>query len=117
MERFPVHADQLEARMVGPRLAQIGRTASEMTNAALAAALDRIEASTALRIHRLDVFALHHAIVENPEAFGFANLTEPASGRADPDRYLFWDRIHLTTTAHRRLAEAALRGIEDAARR
>jgi phospholipase/lecithinase/hemolysin len=102
----------LESRMVGPEIAQLGRMASELTNRALDAALDRVAATTRLRIHRLDVFALHHAVVADPASFGFENLSEPALGRPDPDRYLFWDRIHPTTAAHKRLAEAALRALD-----
>jgi len=58
---------------------------------------------------------LFNAILANPGAFGFTNITEPCitgdlqnggSVCVDPDSYLFWDSIHPTTAAHQLLGQS-----------
>lgn len=48
-------------------------------------------------------------VVANPGAYGFSEVSaacfDGASVCAEPDSYLFWDRLHPTTAAHRLLAE------------
>ena len=79
-----------------------------------------------INIIRLNTHALLRAIINDPAAFGLANvadacLTTAAGAPADPltrnpvacsapgpDQFLFWDNQHPTTVAHQFLAEAAL---------
>jgi len=93
---------------------RLATAATRAFNDALAAALDRIVAGRrqALRLYRLDVFALHRAIAADPGRFGFDNVREPC--RPDcrsPERWLLWDETHPTTAAHALLADAALRAL------
>ena len=55
----------------------------------------------------VDVYSFMHAVVNNPNAFGFTNVTDSAQGvlGANPDEYLFWDAVHPTARTHRLLAE------------
>ena len=103
-----------EAASQGAERARLATALSRGFNEALDAALDRIAARhPALRLYRLDVFALHHAVVADPADFGFENVREPcAPSCPDPDGWLLWDRTHPTTAAHARLAEAAWRALE-----
>jgi phospholipase/lecithinase/hemolysin len=84
--------------------------AGELThryNAALDRVLDALPDGP--RLYRLDVRELAERALADPEAFGFRNVTAPCNGLPDCEGYLFWDYVHPTTTAHGRLAEAALR--------
>jgi outer membrane lipase/esterase len=102
-----------EAAAQGAERARLATALSRGFNDALAAALDGIaQRHPALRLHRLDVFALHHEVMADPAAFGFANVREPcAPGCPDPDHWLLWDRTHPTTAAHKLLADAAWRAL------
>lgn len=55
-----------------------------------------------------DVTGFGKAVLENPAAFGFENVTDACistDDSADQDTFLFWDQVHLTTKAHAILAE------------
>jgi hypothetical protein len=79
-----------------------------------------------LNIIRLDTFTLMHDVAKNPELFGLKNVDSACytgqdlgvrgSGRvcANPEKFLFWDAIHLTAAAHEILAEQALAAINAA---
>jgi phospholipase/lecithinase/hemolysin len=103
-----------EASGQGPERSRLATGLSQAFNLALKTALDGVaERHRNLRLYRIDVFALHHAIVDDPAAFGFKNVRDPcAPGCPDPERWLLWDRTHPTTAAHLRLAEAALRVLD-----
>lgn len=102
-----------EAASRGADAARLATEATRAFNDGLAAALDRIGARRqALRLYRLDVFALHRAVAADPEKFGFENVHEPCPpGCPTPDRWLLWDPTHPTTAAHALLADAALRAL------
>jgi thermolabile hemolysin len=70
-----------------------------------------------LQVVLLDVEQLYQEVLLNPDPFGFTNATDAcfssSQGICDnPDRFLFWDSIHPTTTAHRRLADTAFTALE-----
>jgi len=54
-----------------------------------------------------DVFSLHHAILDDPSAYGFTNVRDACAytAPASCDTYLFYDFLHPTTAAHRLLAD------------
>lgn len=67
-------------------------------------------------VRLFDVNALFNQILATPGTFGIANATDRCTqplvvGKAicsTPNRYLFWDGIHPTTTTHSAVASAAL---------
>jgi phospholipase/lecithinase/hemolysin len=61
-----------------------------------------------IRLYRLDVAAMAERARRDPASFGFTDISTPCRGSARCAEYVFWDDIHPTTTAHARLAEAAL---------
>lgn len=102
-----------EARQLGPETARNATRLSLIYNEALERVLSAVEARHAhLRLHRLDVFALHKRAESDPRSFGFIDADRSclAVGPAceDPDRFVFWDSMHPTAAAHAKLAEAAL---------
>lgn len=104
-----------EVRWQGADVVQAATRLAVAFNRGLAEALDAAAAERALRLHRLDVWALLERVVADPAAAGFVNITEPCLMNSlcrDPDRFLFWDSVHPTAAAHARLAEAALRVME-----
>ncbi len=90
--------------------------AAQVFNAAIAAALPTLAASTGAGIAIVDTFAVMQNILANPAALGFTNATlacwTPASlcatGRAGQNAYLFWDDIHPTAHGHSVIAAQAL---------
>lgn len=101
-------------RAGGPVLAAEGRRLTQAFNAALAPALDRVERRhSALRLTRLDVFALAERVFADPGASGFRDVSTPCQALrgSSCDGVLFWDQIHPTSYAHGRLAGAALEAL------
>jgi outer membrane lipase/esterase len=64
-----------------------------------------------LRIYDFDVHSMAERVRRDPSAFGFKNVVAPCGQSASCEGYLFWDDVHPTTHAHRRLAEAAFRAL------
>jgi phospholipase/lecithinase/hemolysin len=84
-------------------------------NAGLAGAVTGLSGLPDIEIESFDTFGLFSAILANPSAFGFTNISTPCitgnlqnggSVCADPSSYLFWDSVHPTTAAHQVLGNA-----------
>ena len=91
-------------------VAEAGRL-TDRFNAGLEHVLAELSASTRVRVHRLDVKALSAQVAANPAGFGFVDVTTPCNGARACEGHLFWDDVHPTSRAHRRLAEAALQAL------
>lgn len=94
-------------REQGARCAGNARVLTQMYNAALDEVLTATERSNQIRVVRLDIFALADEVFGNPQRAGFRNVTTPC-GSEGCEEFLFWDRLHPTTTAHSLLARQAL---------
>jgi phospholipase/lecithinase/hemolysin len=81
-------------------------------NSALDEALSVFANRTGLRLYRLDVWRLAERVRADPAAAGFVDVTSSCNQHRRCEGYLFWDDIHPTTQAHRRLAEAAAQLLE-----
>ncbi|KAL1918280.1 uncharacterized protein VTP21DRAFT_2940 [Calcarisporiella thermophila] len=61
-------------------------------------------------VQLFDVHSLFDQFIQSPEKFGFSNVKNPCQNNfakcAEPDKYLFWDKVHPTTYAHRLIADA-----------
>jgi phospholipase/lecithinase/hemolysin len=86
-------------------------------NSSLAAQLSTLETTLGITIFRYDDASVFDEILNDPAAFGFANVTDQAkSGSigsagtvvANPDQYLFWDGYHFTRVGHQILGDRAL---------
>jgi outer membrane lipase/esterase len=83
--------------------ASFASAATAATNKALDSFLALEEFLEGVRIHRLDVFSLFHAIKADATHFGFTDITNPCLNPApcsDPDHTLFWDVEHPTEFGH-----------------
>ncbi len=88
-------------------------------NGALDQALNALQGLPQIRFVRLDTKALFDDVLAAPQAAGLTNvedscLTFGVIGGAiceTPNRYLFWDGIHPTTTTHGIIANAALQAL------
>ena len=88
-------------------------------NSALSTGLNQLAGAPGItaNIIQMDVASAFEAVLANPAAFGFDNVTAPctnslanASGAAcaaGQDNFLFWDAIHPTTAGHALLAQLA----------
>jgi phospholipase/lecithinase/hemolysin len=89
-------------------------------NADLAADLLALESNplySADHFYSLDVYSIFNAVIADPGAFGFTDVTD--SGNMNPPSgYLFWDGIHPTAQGHLLLAgdaEALITGVPEPA--
>lgn len=96
--------------------------AIEKYNADLGAALTAFDISRPdVTIYQVDVFSIFNDVIGDPTAFGFDNVTEAcllvfdcATGTTEEqNKFLFFDDIHPTASAHTLLAEHALAAIEN----
>lgn len=113
-------------------LPDLGRTPAAGGNSAIGSGLTDlfnavIEYVTPLMtwidVITFDANALFDSALDNPEAYGFTNVTDPCvtgglgyigfgSVCDNPDTYLFWDDLHPTTRAHQFLADEMLLFLE-----
>jgi len=86
-------------------------------NGQLDAALAPLASSLGITIYRLDAYAVFQAIVANPAAYGFTDVTAPCKVAgvvcANPDQRLFWDNVHPTTRAHGFIAASGLAAVPE----
>jgi phospholipase/lecithinase/hemolysin len=79
----------------------------------LNAVLDETTASLgtqgiSVQLYRFDVWRLFLGLINDPLAYGFTNVRDPAQGESgSADKFLFWDDIHPTTAGHYQIARAA----------
>jgi phospholipase/lecithinase/hemolysin len=80
-------------------------------NADLAADVKTLQQNNpGVKIALVDLFDEANAIIKNPGAFGFTNVTDEginAPPATDLSKYLFWDPVHPTTVGHTLIADAA----------
>ena len=94
-------------RARGSQAVEAGNKLAERFNSALDQSLSGFAGRTDVRLHRLDVWQLAERVQADPAAAGFVDITNPCNQRRSCEGYLFWDNVHPTTQAHRRLAVAA----------
>lgn len=85
--------------------------------------LQQLESELGLTIVRVDLYALHSAMLSDPGAFGLTNLLDPACPpcagmvgpiASNPDEFFYWDGAHYTTAIHAFVAEIAADGVNTA---
>jgi phospholipase/lecithinase/hemolysin len=91
------------------------RRLSQGFNAELAAVIDAFkDANPEVNVYEFDVDAFLQAVANDPAGYGFTNATQvcPSFKIADnfdnSKGYVFWDKIHPTTEAHRVIADQIL---------
>lgn len=69
--------------------------------------------SLSFNVTMVDIGSLSKLLFTDPQMFGFTNATDPcldlttlASACSDQNKYIFWDEVHPTTTAHGIIAQA-----------
>jgi hypothetical protein len=93
----------------GPIAQAAARLWCQQFNGNLAADLLTLKSNPAyatVNLYTLDTYSLLNAIIANPAAYGFTNVTQNGN-YSPPPGYLFWDATHLTTHAHFLLAQEA----------
>jgi phospholipase/lecithinase/hemolysin len=109
----------------GSTVAQSASSLASLYNSELAASVQQLQASGALKIDLVDTFSVIDQVIANPGAHGFTNVTEPvwtgnltdpnsgtlnATGSAQ-NQFLFFDPLHPTAQAHALLASGIAQGL------
>jgi phospholipase/lecithinase/hemolysin len=92
----------------------LAQSVTSSYNTALETDLAGLAGSLSGGLHFLDTFSLLDAVVADPAAFGFTDVTNPCYARgpgggvcATPDTYLFWAGVHMTAAANALIAKDA----------
>ena len=97
----------------GPLGVALGGFASLTYNATETAALQKVAAAApGTNIIQIDAASVFQAVISNPGAFGFSNVTASCVNTlacvtgtfAQQNQFLFWDTVHPTDAGHRLLA-------------
>jgi len=91
---------------------------STQHNLLLTNKLTALGTTSGTNIVQLDVESITNSVINNPNEFGFTNVTDSCLSDfvsivdfgapcSNPDEYLFWDDIHPTTRAHGLIAQLA----------
>lgn len=87
-----------------PRVRALGAAAQAGATATSEAFNQALNGSLPSGVVFYDTAAFLAAVISDPAAFGFDNVTDAcftgSAVCADPSKYLFWDDIHPTTAAH-----------------
>ena len=109
----------------GAAAAQSASSLASLYDTDLAAALQPLEASGALKIDLVDTYSVLDGVIANPSAYGFTNVTTPiwsggltnassgslqATGSAQ-SQFLFFDSLHPSAQAHAVLAAGITQGL------
>ena len=109
----------------GAAVAQSASSLATLYNTDLAASLQQLEATGALKVDLVDTFSVLDQTIANPAAHGFSNVTDPvwtgnltdsnsgtlnATGSAQ-NQFLFFDGLHPTAAAHAQLAAGIAQGL------
>jgi phospholipase/lecithinase/hemolysin len=90
----------------------------EQMNAGLDGVLQELQAAVPHLIE-FDIFGLIQDIVNHPTQFDLSNVTTPCATLQkcidNPDGYLFWDGVHLTTAGYSIVADAMLQAVPEPA--
>ena len=86
-------------------------------NAALPGLIANLESTPGFDadIVLIDEYSVAAAVIADPTAYGFTNVTDPAfpGHIADAGHYLFWDPIHPTAAGQRLIADAVLAAVPE----
>jgi outer membrane lipase/esterase len=96
----------------GGQAVEAGNALAARFNDALEQALSEFSSRPGPRLYRLDVWQLAERVRADPAAAGFIDITSPCAQHRRCEGFLFWDNVHPTTQAHRRLADAALQALK-----
>ena len=96
----------------GSQAVEAANNLSAQFNRVLDQALSGFAGQTGLRLYRLNVWQMAERVRADPAAAGFVDVTSSCNQHRRCEGYLFWDDVHPTTQAHRRLAEAAAQLLE-----
>jgi phospholipase/lecithinase/hemolysin len=110
---------------IAPEVAALGPAASAIVNNNVAAfdlalatkIATGLPSDPSADLHLFSTAALYAQLAQNPAAFGFTNLTDPAFNGTtvvpNPNQYLSWDGFHPTARVHQLLGDAIAASIPE----